>query len=64
MAGPTMDTGQQVPYLQIFMIPYLLKFLCKAAYRTDSRLQKNVPCLHPREFLVLATLREMNSLHL
>jgi hypothetical protein len=40
MAGPIMNTGQQVAYLQFFLMPYLLKFLCEAAYPTDPRLRK------------------------
>jgi hypothetical protein len=27
-------------YLQLFIMPYLLKFLFKATYKTDTRLQK------------------------
>jgi hypothetical protein len=40
MAGPTLDAGQQAAYLQLFLLPYLLKFLCQAAYPTDPRLWK------------------------
>ncbi len=40
MAGPTLESGQQVAYLYFFIMPYLLKFLCQAAYPTEPRLQK------------------------
>jgi hypothetical protein len=40
MAGPTLDSGQKVAYLQLFLLPYLLRFLCQAAYLTDPRLRK------------------------
>jgi hypothetical protein len=39
MAGPMVDAGQQVAYLQFFLIPCLLKLLCQATYPTD-RLRK------------------------
>ncbi len=40
MAGPTMNTGHQIPYLQVFLMPYLLKCLFQAAYLTNPRLWK------------------------
>jgi hypothetical protein len=40
MAGPTMNTGQQVAYLQMFIMAYLLRFLCQAAHPTDPKLRK------------------------
>jgi hypothetical protein len=40
MAGPTLDTGQQIAYLQLFLLPYLLQVLCRALYPSDPALQK------------------------
>jgi hypothetical protein len=40
MAGPTLDTGQQIAYLQLFLLPYLLQVLCQALYPTDPVLRK------------------------
>ncbi len=40
MAGPTMHMGHQVTYLQIFIMPYLLRCLFQAAYPTDPMLCK------------------------
>jgi hypothetical protein len=40
MAGPTLDTGQQVAYLQLFLLPCLLQILCQALYPLEPRLQK------------------------
>ncbi len=34
------ETGQQVAYLQMFIMWYLLQFLCRAAYPTDPKPQK------------------------
>jgi hypothetical protein len=42
MAGPTLDTGQQVAYLQLFLLPYLLQILCQALYPLEPRLQKTM----------------------
>ena len=35
-----MNMGHQAAYLQLFIMPYLLKFLFQAAYSTDYRCQK------------------------
>jgi hypothetical protein len=40
MAGPTLDTGQQTAYLQLFLLPYLLQVLCRALYPSVPALQK------------------------
>jgi hypothetical protein len=40
MAGPTVSSGQQVAYLKLFVMPYLLKFLFRTTYLMDSRLRK------------------------
>jgi hypothetical protein len=40
MAGPTLDTGQQIAYLQLFLLPYLLQVLCQALYPTNLALRK------------------------
>jgi hypothetical protein len=40
MAGPTLDTGQQIAYLQLFLLPYLLQVLCQALYPSDPVLRK------------------------
>jgi hypothetical protein len=40
VAGPTIDTGKQVAYLQVFLLPYLLQILCQALYPLEPRLQK------------------------
>jgi hypothetical protein len=40
MAGPTLDTGQQIVYLQLFLLPYLLQVLCRALYPSDPALRK------------------------
>jgi len=40
MAGPTLDTGQQIAYLQLFLLPYLLQVLCRALYPSDPALRK------------------------
>jgi hypothetical protein len=40
MAGPTLDTRQQIAYLQLFLLPYLLQVLCRALYPTDPILRK------------------------
>jgi hypothetical protein len=40
MAGLSLDTGQQVAYLQLFLLPYLLRILCQALYPLEPRLQK------------------------
>jgi hypothetical protein len=40
MAGPTLDTGQQIAYLQLFLLPYLLQVLSQALYPSDPALQK------------------------
>jgi hypothetical protein len=40
MAGPTLDIGQQIAYLQLFLPPYLLQVLCRALYPTDPVLRK------------------------
>ncbi len=40
IAGLTLDTGQQVAYLKLFLLPYLLRILCQALYLLESRLQK------------------------
>jgi hypothetical protein len=40
MAGPTTNTGHQLAYLQVFLMPYLLHFLCQAAYPTDPMFWK------------------------
>ncbi len=34
VAGPTLDIGQQIAYLQLFLLPYLLQVLCQALYPT------------------------------
>jgi hypothetical protein len=34
------NAGQQVAYLQMFIMPDLLQFLCREAYPKDSKLQK------------------------
>jgi hypothetical protein len=39
MAGSTMNTGQQVAYLQMFIMPDLLQFLCQEAYPKDPKHQ-------------------------
>ncbi len=40
MAGPKINSGQQIPSFQFFIMPYLLKFLCQATFLTHPRLQK------------------------
>jgi hypothetical protein len=40
MAGLMLHVGKQAAYLQLFLLLYLLKFLCQAAYPTDPRLWK------------------------
>jgi hypothetical protein len=40
IAGPTLDTGQQIAYLQLFLLPYLLQVLCRALYPSDPALRK------------------------
>jgi hypothetical protein len=41
VAGSTIDTGKQVAYLQVFLLPYLLQILCQALYPLlEPRLQK------------------------
>jgi hypothetical protein len=40
MAGPTMHIGHQVTYLQIFIMPYLLRCLFPANYPTGPMLCK------------------------
>ena len=40
MAGPTLDTGQKIAYLQLFLLPYLLQVLCQALYPTDLAIRK------------------------
>ena len=37
MAGPTLDTGQQVTYLYYFIAPYLFTFLFDALLQKDQR---------------------------
>jgi hypothetical protein len=40
MAGQTLDTGQQIAYLQLFLLPYLLQVLCRALYPSDPALRE------------------------
>jgi hypothetical protein len=40
MAGPTMDSGHQIAYLQLFIMPNLLQLLCQATSPADLRLRK------------------------
>ncbi len=40
MAGPMLDTGQQIAYLQLFLMPYLLQVLCQALNPSDPALRK------------------------
>ncbi len=40
MTGPTMYIGHQVAYLQMFILPYLIKYLFQATYPTDPMLRK------------------------
>ncbi len=50
MAGPTLDTGQQVAYLQLFLLPYLLQVFCQALYRTDPAIRKSTYDLQGRSW--------------
>jgi hypothetical protein len=48
MAGPTLDTGKQIAYLQLFLLPYLLQVLCQALCPSDPALRKTTYDVFPR----------------
>ncbi len=49
MAGPTMNTGQQATYLQLFVMLYLLKFLSKTAFPIDPKSGSQRTAPSPKE---------------
>ncbi len=58
MAGPMLDTVQQVAYLQIFLLPYLQIYLCRALHPADPDIRKTTYDVFtrgsPREIMALA----------
>jgi hypothetical protein len=61
MARLTMHTGQQVAYLYMFIMPYLLWYLLQAD-RSQTP-EGNIQCGHLQESMLAAAQREENSFH-